>query len=161
MVKDCRNREGYPRERYRRNRANYLEGKCCVKCGGTENLEIDHIDPSTKKRKGKQNNCNMFMWSIAEREEELEKCQVLCHDCHLEKTLLENKSKRKNIQHGSKTMYSNYGCRCDLCRDWQHLKSIKDSERKYLKKGLIYIYTGVRNKNHKNKTIINIADLSI
>ena len=59
----------------------YLGGKC-VKCGTTHNLQFDHI-----KREGKK-------YSITRRitgnfdnlKEELDKCQLLCVDCHKVKT---------------------------------------------------------------------------
>ena len=62
----------------------YLGGKC-VKCGTTHNLQFDHI-----KREGKK-------YTIAGRvtlnfdnlKEELDKCQLLCAPCHLEKTAKE------------------------------------------------------------------------
>jgi len=62
----------------------YLGGKC-VKCGTTHNLQFDHI-----KREGKK-------YSITRRitgnfdnlKEELDKCQLLCVDCHLKKTAKE------------------------------------------------------------------------
>ena len=59
----------------------YLGGKCVV-CGTTERLEFDHIDRTTKK------------YSIGGRvsynfdilKEEVDKCQLLCYDCHKVKT---------------------------------------------------------------------------
>ena len=62
----------------------YLGGKC-VKCGTTHNLQFDHI-----KREGKK-------YTIAGRihqnftilKEELDKCQLLCAPCHLDKTAKE------------------------------------------------------------------------
>jgi len=59
----------------------YLGGKCVV-CGTTKRLEFDHIDRTTKK------------YTIASRvhqdftilKEELDKCQLLCVDCHKVKT---------------------------------------------------------------------------
>ena len=32
-----------------RRRAEYFKDKSCVQCGSTEKLELDHIDPKTKK----------------------------------------------------------------------------------------------------------------
>jgi len=59
-----------------------LGGKC-VKCGATERLEFDHIDPKNKSF------CitkNLRMGDKEKLQEELDKCQLLCYDCHLEKT---------------------------------------------------------------------------
>ena len=75
------------REHHNERRAHcreYLGGKC-VKCGTTHNLQFDHI-----KREGKK-------YTIASRihqnftilKEELDKCQLLCAPCHLDKTAKE------------------------------------------------------------------------
>jgi len=72
------------REQRKEKRAHcieYLGGKC-VKCGTTHNLQFDHIKRDTKK------------YTIAGRvrrnftilKEELDKCQLLCVDCHKIKT---------------------------------------------------------------------------
>tara|TARA_B100001113_G_C20646390_1_gene421485 strand:- start:36 stop:539 length:504 start_codon:yes stop_codon:yes gene_type:complete len=55
-------------------------GNKCVKCGSTENLEFDHIDPKTK--------CfNVNPQDSWEKTlPELYKCQLLCKPCHTEKT---------------------------------------------------------------------------
>jgi 5-methylcytosine-specific restriction endonuclease McrA len=81
----------------------------CVKCGSTHNLEIDHIDPTLKTLDPSR------LWSLSLtnpiRIAELEKCQVLCEQCHLEKT----KEQFKTKEHG-RQMYEKYGCRCDVCK---------------------------------------------
>ena len=83
------------REKMRKNRAHYvgLMGGKCVKCGTTENLEIDHINPEDKTLR------TSSMWSRKHDTimEELSKCQLLCCDCHKEKTR-EEKDRTKGRQ---------------------------------------------------------------
>lgn len=74
----------WQRDRWRRLRAEYLADKFCVRCGSTRELEIDHIDPSTKTTS------KFWMMGRARREAELAKCQVLCKPCHIKKTHLED-----------------------------------------------------------------------
>tara|TARA_R100000742_G_C4246344_1_gene65233 strand:- start:83 stop:778 length:696 start_codon:yes stop_codon:yes gene_type:complete len=56
-----------------------LGGKC-VQCGATERLQFDHIIPSEKSF----NIC--YSYNLEKVFEELDKCQLLCPKCHLEKT---------------------------------------------------------------------------
>lgn len=79
----------------------------CRKCGTWNNLEVDHVDPTLK--------ITHRLWSYREelRTSELEKCQVLCSLCHLEKTKLFYAMRRN---HGTPSAYK-YGCRCDACRE--------------------------------------------
>ena len=59
----------------------YLGGKC-VKCGSTERLEFDHI-----KREEKKYDITPKLTSNFDiLKEELDKCQLLCYDCHKIKT---------------------------------------------------------------------------
>jgi 5-methylcytosine-specific restriction endonuclease McrA len=80
----------------------HLGGKC-IKCGSTDLLEFDHIDPSNKKYNVSEiwSTTGIF-WN------ELEKCQILCFSCHKEKTSLEN------IVH-NRWRYENHKCRCLEC----------------------------------------------
>lgn len=93
----------------------YLGGKC-VACGSVENLEFDHIDPSKKTMNPTS------LWSRKEEVilAEIANMQLLCHDCHKEKTLQERYEKTKvlyeSLQHGDLNMYKALKCRCDLCR---------------------------------------------
>lgn len=68
-----------------RRRQDWLnENSPCSLCGGTENLEVDHIDASTKEVE------TAGLWSLSlsnpKRIAELAKCRVLCHSCHIKKT---------------------------------------------------------------------------
>jgi len=93
----------YYRELREKNKAicvEYLGGKC-VKCGDTERLEFDHIKREGKKYSigGKVTN------NLNNLKEELNKCQLLCYDCHKiktksERTILTETCKMKHTQRG-------------------------------------------------------------
>ncbi len=97
---------------YQANRLLYLRNEWinsngpCVKCRTWKNLEVDHVDPSTKVSH------NVWSWSPDRRKEELSKCQVLCVECHKEKTA---KHYFSNLNHGTQGMYR-HGCRCIDCK---------------------------------------------
>lgn len=87
-----------------RNRAEWLAGKSCARCGSMEQLEVDHIHPAEKVTH------RVWSWSRARRLAELTKCQVLCKSCHQAKT----KEDMGYADHGTR-QYS-LGCRCTICR---------------------------------------------
>lgn len=66
----------YQREWIRKRRQEYLKGKVCRDCEGTEALELHHVDPATKVSH------RIWSWRKERREAELAKCVVLCRDCH-------------------------------------------------------------------------------
>lgn len=68
----------YQREWLRRRRAEWIasQGGACARCGRTDWLEVDHIDPTTKV------DHRVWSWSEERRVPELAKCQVLCKRCH-------------------------------------------------------------------------------
>jgi 5-methylcytosine-specific restriction endonuclease McrA len=76
-----------------RRRDEWLIGKYCVWCGTTENLEVDHIDPTTKLIR------ITSVWGMSplnpRRIAELEKCQVLCEHHHEIKSAIELSLKGK------------------------------------------------------------------
>lgn len=97
--KDPEKQRAYMREWLRQRRAAFFEGKCCGKCGSTDRLELDHIDPSKKV-----SHC-IWSWSEKRREAEIAKCQVLCHECHLEKSKKDWKKSRSHVR-GSDSPFS-------------------------------------------------------
>jgi hypothetical protein len=90
-------------------------GGCCVRCGATEDLEFDHIDPSAK----------VFgvcaglskAWDILT--EEAAKCLLLCKPCHVAK----GAEDRPELRHGTYYVYWYWNCRCELCRAANTAKS--------------------------------------
>lgn len=74
----------YMLKRYHQRRSEAIEflGGRCTKCDSTENLEIDHINPTEKKYNiGK-------IWSYSKDKfwAEIKKCQLLCKTCHKNKS---------------------------------------------------------------------------
>lgn len=67
---------------YHRKRQEYitkLGGKCAI-CGSTVDLQFDHIDPQHKELA-----VSACLTSL-KVEKELSKCQLLCKNCHKQKT---------------------------------------------------------------------------
>ncbi|QBZ72742.1 HNH endonuclease [Gordonia phage GodonK] len=79
--KDPDKQRQYQREWRARRRDEWFADKVCVDCNTTENLQLDHVDPSLKI------DHRIWSWSAARREAELAKCVVRCHDCHVVKTV--------------------------------------------------------------------------
>jgi hypothetical protein len=74
------------RERNRQFVLNYLQSHPCVDCGESDPLVLtfDHRDT-----KDKENSICLaigFCWSIIKLENEINKCDVRCANCHLRKT---------------------------------------------------------------------------
>ncbi|MEU0858430.1 HNH endonuclease [Streptomyces griseofuscus] len=61
-------------------RREYFDGKACVQCGSTDQLELDHVDPAVKVSH------RIWSWADGRRHTELAKCQPLCFSCHKGKT---------------------------------------------------------------------------
>lgn len=97
-------------------------GGVCVKCGSQENLDFDHIDPSTKT----QNISSAFMLDGPWKRllEEVDKCQLLCRSCHIKKSKENGDpsgggwNRIDDPKHGTAKMY-NDSCRCEVCRNWK------------------------------------------
>lgn len=58
-------------------------------------------------------------WTVVS--EELSKCQLLCEDCHKQKTRQEAIARLFGKgRHGTMWMYWKHKCRCDECRAYKH-----------------------------------------
>jgi hypothetical protein len=69
----------------RKQEAIKLKGGCCEKCGYKKNyaaLCFHHKDPSTKSFGIDGRNLRMRKWELIEKE--INKCSLLCHNCHME-----------------------------------------------------------------------------
>ena len=106
-----------------RRRAQLIEmlGGGCVRCGTTEDLEFDHIDPFTKRF----NIGADLTKSWAELAEEASRCQLLCRPCHVAK----GAEDRPEVAHGL-YRYWYWRCRCSVCRAANAAKSARDRARK-------------------------------
>ena len=75
------------RRNYDRRRAKiveYLGGECAV-CRGTENLEFDHVYPESKRFSIGE----FITHSWDKIKVEIDKCQLLCRECHTIKNKLD------------------------------------------------------------------------
>ena len=109
-----------PRISQSQRRLNWLSTQGpCVRCGGFNNLEVDHIESRHKTNSPQIK----WGWPILRLTVELQKCQVLCRDCHYQKSAEEFGWAEERGLHG----YTRYksGCRCDICR-----KSVAERELK-------------------------------
>ena len=102
----------YMLKRYheRRKQAITKLGDKCVICGNTENLQFDHIDPESK------NFTIAKLSSINETDfwKEIDKCQLLCEECHKLKSIADAGLKQAKGFHGTISTYRY--CKCELCR---------------------------------------------
>lgn len=106
----------YQRRWVTQRRADWIaENGPCVDCGGTDALEVDHVDPATKAMEPSA------VWSRRRevRERELAKCVVRCERCHLIRTSAQRAA--TPIPHGTDAGYTKRKCRCGDCREAHRL----------------------------------------
>lgn len=113
----------YMKLRYSHRRDEAIEklgGRCTV-CGSSENLEFDHIDANTKEITiARGSSMSETRWL-----EEISKCQLLCHTCHVDKH-------KSQFPCNTPQKYWR-GCRCQECklayreysREYKRNKSIR------------------------------------
>lgn len=85
----------YMLKRWHKRRHTAIEklGGLCVHCGTTDNLQFDHIDPALKS-------FSVSKWSSASEKKwqaEIEKCQLLCEMCHIEKSRHEISAMKRKV----------------------------------------------------------------
>jgi hypothetical protein len=109
------------RKHERRARLIEMLGGKCVRCGVTKRLEFDHVDSKTKQFVV----CSDLSRPWDELVEEALRCQLLCRPCHKEK----GAEDRPEPPHGL-YRYTDYGCRCDVCRAANAAKSARRRARR-------------------------------
>jgi hypothetical protein len=115
--KDKEKHKEYQRKRVARIRKEWFEENGpCKECGSWENLELHHKDPAQKVSH------RIWSWAKEKRLAELSKCEVLCRECHINKT-------RKPITHGSDHKGYYRGCRCEKCKA-AHAKRLREYRKK-------------------------------
>jgi hypothetical protein len=110
------------RREERRTKLVKLAGSQCSKCGSLEDLEFNHLDRTQKSFSLSGAGLDGTWQSILN---ELNKCELLCHSCHLDYTAQQYKNKEitahnKNNDpyiHGTMRMYQEAKCKCKLCRE--------------------------------------------
>ena len=124
----CYNRRYYHEVR-RKSVYEYIGGKCAV-CGSTDRLEVDHIDPEQKSFEISRN------LTLDDRlKQELDKCQLLCADHHMAKTI----SDRPPFTHGTIYGFMKVKCHCSECearkRVWYDERNERRRSQSENKKG--------------------------
>ena len=109
----------------------YLGGKC-INCDSIDRLEIDHIDPKTKSFDISSN------WTVTDKkllQEEIDKCQILCHECHKNKTSESNRKRLLNtFKHGTMYAWMKRKCPCSICTEAKKAFSIIKNKKRITQK---------------------------
>lgn len=109
--RDPEKQRAYMRRWLRKRRATWIKANGpCRRCGSSQRLEVDHVDPAIKVAH------NVWGWSEKRRAAELKKCQVLCYYCHLQKTHKQRFG--SGAKHGTHARYTSkrFRCRCSRCK---------------------------------------------
>lgn len=101
----------YNLSRYYRIKAEFIQrlGGVCVVCGTEKDLEFDHIDPDTKLYTIGE----IMLHARSKVEAEVDKCQLLCKEHHLEKSMREGDLGA--VEHGG-GLSGKKNCPCAPCK---------------------------------------------
>ncbi len=86
-------------------------GEVCANCGTNEELQFDHIEPLNDANAYRV--AQMFTFSRAKLDAELEKCQLLCVPCHKQKSAYIDRE-HASLRHGTLSAYRY--CKCTECK---------------------------------------------
>lgn len=106
MARDIAKQREYKRKWMAQRRYDFFKDKKCTRCGSVDSLQLHHINPEEKE------DHKIWSWREERRLTEIQKCEVLCRDCHV----AHHVSLIPVPDHGTLTRYQSYKCRCDLCR---------------------------------------------
>jgi len=104
----------YMKNRYHSKRKEIVDrlGGKCSRCGTLDGpFHLDHID----KRKKKMRASDLHSVNDQKFEEEVKNLQLLCQNCHREKTKEAWDYSTPKPRHGTYWMYKKYKCRCPRC----------------------------------------------
>lgn len=131
----------YMANRYHQKRQEVIDrlGGRCARCGSTEGkFHLDHKDKSKKTMRASD------LHSVNDQrfESEIKNLQILCEDCHREKTKEAWDYSTPKPSHGTYWFYRKYRCRCPACvkaytrkqKEWR--KQQRDDRVKSMKKML-------------------------
>ncbi len=99
-------------KKYQTRRLEFIEylGGACVRCGTDQGLEFDHINRFSKSFNIAK---RMVSMNYEELKLEIDKCQLLCKECHLEKS--REAGDMKNVEHGGGNS-GKRNCKCEPCK---------------------------------------------
>lgn len=134
----------YIRNRYHRLRTEWIEklGGKCVHCESTENLNFDHIIASEKEYDISR---ILSTHSKTKIIAEMAKCQLLCFECHVVKSV--EMEDIHVVSHGG-GLTGKKNCYCDLCKPLKSKYSIDKGYRKSAKPKRTYVCGEYRTYKH-------------
>lgn len=103
----------YMKKRYHQKRQELIDklGGKCVRCSKTNDLHLDHIN----KKKKSIRMSDIHSVADAKVQKEIKNIQILCKDCHKDKTKEAWDFSTSKPKHGTYWMYRKHNCRCNKC----------------------------------------------